>query len=283
MQLIRLNALQDKRLDVFCRLTDHELRNRLEPELGICIAETEKVVRLGLACGIEPLSLLVDERGLARITDVLVDLPEEVPVFVLPTEEVSRLTGYNVTRGIHCAFRRPVPPPAAEVLDGSRLVAVLDGITDATNVGAIVRSAAALGVDAVLLSPTCADPLTRRALRVSMGTIFQVSWARMGSEPGGWPEGGIDALRRAGLSCLAMALVDDSVPLGDPSLEGLGPVALLFGTEGEGLSPRTIDLCDASVRIPMSNGVDSLNVAASSAVAFWEFSRNRHGRLRQDL
>lgn len=278
MQLIRLKTTQDERLDAFCRLTDHELRNRLEPKLGICIAETEKVVRLGLSCGIEPLSFLVDDHGLERIADALEGIPGDVPVFVLPTEEVSRLTGYNVTRGIHCAFRRPVPPPAGEVLEGSRLVAVLDGITDATNVGAIVRSAAALGVDAVLLSPTCADPLTRRALRVSMGTIFQIPWARLGSSARDWPAEGIDALHRAGMACVAMALEDDSVDLGDPSLARLGRLALLFGTEGEGLSPRTIGLCDATVRIPMSNGVDSLNVAASSAVAFWELGKGRPRR-----
>ena len=198
----------------------------------------------------------------------------DVPIYVLSHDQICRLVGYNVTRGVLCAMRRPAERSAAALLDelpDARRLAVLEGVTDATNVGAAMRSAAALGIDAVLLTPTCCDPLVRRAVRVSMGTVFQVPWARFGS----WPaeQGGTDGiglLRARGFKTAALALRDDSYSLGDERLRGIDRLAMLFGTEGDGLANSTIEACDVTVRIPMQHGVDSLNVAAATAVAFWE-------------
>jgi tRNA G18 (ribose-2'-O)-methylase SpoU len=204
---------------------------------------------------------------------------EGVPIYVAPADELKKLTGFSLTRGILCAMRRPRLPEVEDLLsharDGgpARRVAVLEGIVDHTNVGAIFRSAAALGVDAVLVTPTCCDPLYRRAVRVSMGTVFQVPWTRLGDDPSEWPEAGLARLHAAGFATAAMALSDDSIPLGDPRLAAEERLALIFGTEGDGLSHRTIEGSTYTVRIPMQHGVDSLNVAAASAVAFWELCR----------
>lgn len=269
----RLSSLDDARLDAFARLTERQLRCRLERERAMLVAESRLVVKVALEAGVEPLAFLVDEGHLESCADLLARAGDEVPAFVLPEEEMSRLVGYKVTRGFLCAMRRPRPRSVGEVVAGARRVAVLEDLVDVTNVGALFRSAAALGADAVVLSPGCADPFYRRAVRVSMGTVFQVPWAR--ADAGAWPVGTLADLRAQGFSCCAMALEPDAVAIDDPALaHDLGERrALLFGGEGFGLSRAALDACDRSVVIPMSNGVDSLNVAASSAVAFWQLFR----------
>lgn len=270
MTLIRLTSLGDPRLDAYARLTEAQLRNRLEPERGIFIAESLKVIDRALDAGYEPLSLLMGEKWLDTAGSVIDRIADDVPVFVLPPEELKRLTGFELTRGILAAMRRPPLPSVEDLLADAKRVAVLEGIVDHTNVGAMFRSAAALGIDAVLVTPTCCDPLYRRAARVSMGTVFQVPWTRIGQTAADWPEAGLARLRELGFATAAFALTDDSVALGDPRLSKIERLAMVFGTEGDGLAASTIAQCDLTVRIPMANGVDSLNVAAASAVAFWE-------------
>lgn len=269
---VRLDDLSDPRLDAYARLTEHQLRSRVEEERAMLVAETRLVVEAALDAGVEPLSFLVDERHLGALGDLLDRAGDDVPAFVLPHEQMERLTGYRVTRGLLCAMRRPRARSVDEVVEGARHVAVVEDLVDVTNVGALFRSAAALGADAVLLSPRCADPYVRRAVRTSMGTVFSIPWAR--ADEGDWPEVTLGGLRERGFSVLALALEPDAVPLDDPSLSAVGERrALLFGSEGYGLSRATLDACDRSVVIPMSHGVDSLNVAASSAVAFWQLFR----------
>lgn len=272
MTIERLSDLGDPRLGVYARLTENQLRNRLEKERGVMVAESAIVVDVALDAGAEPLSLLVEEERLGAAAGIVERVGERAPVYVLPKGEMSRLVGYNVTRGILAAMRRPRRKGVDEVLAGASRVAVLEGLVDVTNVGAIFRNAAALGVDAVLLSPTCADPLCRRALRVSMGTALVVPWASC-DEP--WPSSAVDTLHELGFSCIAMALEDDAVAISDPSLVEAGRLALFFGCEGYGLARQTLAACDRTAIIPMSRDVDSLNVAASSAVAFWELFARR--------
>lgn len=282
-QVISVDALDDLRLDAYARLTERELRSVVEPERGIFIAESAKVIERALTAGMVPVSFLLGERWLPQLMPLLeravpAGSDGPVPVFVAPMELMERLTGFNVTRGALAAFKRPPLVPADTFLAGLSAAAgerpvricVLEGIVDHTNVGAIFRSAAALGVDGVLVSPTCCDPLYRRAVRVSMGTVFQVPWTRIGSIAHAWPREGLEALHRAGFTCAAMALTDDSVSLADPALAEHGRLAIFMGTEGDGLSAHTVRGCDVTVRIPMARGVDSLNVAAASAVAFWQ-------------
>lgn len=296
MSHMRISSADDARLDVYCRLTDRQLRSRLETHYGVLVAESEKVVRVALASGLEPLSLLLEERQVKSMSDLVASLQghagadvveraghleleprDEVPVYVLDHEQICRLVGYNVTRGVLCAMRRPAERSAKEVLEAlprARRIAVLEGITDATNVGAAFRSAAALGVDAVLLTPTCCDPLVRRAVRVSMGTVFQVPWGRLGEWPASThPDDGLPLLRAHGFTTAALALRDDSHALGEPALRDVDRLAMVFGTEGDGLAQQTINACDLTVKIPMAHGVDSLNVAAATAVAFWDLCR----------
>lgn len=350
MPIVHITSADDERLLAYRGLTDRQLRSRLEPAAGVLVVESEKAVRVALAAGLEPISLLLEERQveaqaslvervLARPTGGLVTMRAghvetvrtgmEPEVYVLPHEEASRLVGYNVTRGVLCAMRRPRERTAAEVLDSlpnARRIAVLEGVTDATNVGAAMRSAAALGVDAMLLSPTCCDPLVRRAVRVSMGTVFQVPWGRFGAWPAAGPStvkgaivsgsmrtdtqpgpdagriepagpvavgplaeaasspadsneaaastpDGIELLHARGFAVAALALRDDSHALGEPGLRVIERLAMAFGTEGEGLDQATIDACDLTVKIPMAHGVDSLNVAAATAVTFWDLCR----------
>lgn len=268
---VQLASLDDPRLDAYARLTEHQLRSRVEPERGMLVAESRLVVEVALDAGVEPVSMLVDERGLASCADLIARVPDDVPAFVLPREEMERLCGFRVTRGLLCAMRRPRERTVGEVVEGARHVALVEDLVDVTNLGALMRSAAALGADAVVLSPRCADPLSRRAVRVSMGCVFKVPWARAGS--GDWPEGTLGLLRERGFSCVAMALEPDAVPLDDPSLRLGERRAILFGSEGPGLSRRALAACERSVVIPMARGVDSLNVAASSAVAFWQLFR----------
>lgn len=267
----RLQSLDDPRLDAYARLTEHQLRSRLEPERAMLVAESRNVIDVALAQGLEPLSFLVDESHLASAADLFGRAPEDVPVFVLPQEQLERLCGFKVTRGLLACFRRPAERGVAEVLDGARNVVVLEDLVDVTNVGALFRSAAALGADTVLLSPRCADPLCRRAVRVSMGTVFQVPWARV--DAGAWPAACADELRARGFSLSALALADDALPIDEPGLDLGQRRALFFGCEGWGLTDAALAVCDQALIIPMAHGVDSLNVAASSAVAFWQLFR----------
>ncbi|MDO4853828.1 MAG: RNA methyltransferase [Coriobacteriia bacterium] len=270
-----ISALADERLDAYLRLTELQLRNKLEPEKGIFIAESEKVIERALAGGYEPVSMLIPDHKLAGL-DALIErackasAAGDIPVFVAPAEQIQTITGYELTRGVLCAMRRPQLPSVENLLAGARRVAVLEDITNHTNVGAIFRSAAALGVDAVLVTPACCDPLYRRAARVSMGTVFQVPWTRIGNEAGDWPAAGMARLRALGFQTAALALKDDSVSLDDAGLNSEERLALIFGTEGDGLCDQTIAQCDYTVKIPMAHGVDSLNVAAASAVTFWQ-------------
>lgn len=278
MGVVRIDRIVDPRLDAYTRLTERELRRVLEPERGIFIAESAKVIERAVEAGLTPESFLLGERWLEPLAPLLQRVSPEVPVFVAPMDLMEELTGFNVTRGALAAFHRPVLPAAAPFLadlvsragDRPVRVCVLEGIVDHTNVGAIFRSAAALNVDGILVSPTCCDPLYRRAVRVSMGTVFQVPWCRIGSTARAWPTDGLAALHEAGFTCASMALTDSSVALDDPALAREPRLALLMGTEGGGLAAQTIEGSDVAVRIPMANGVDSLNVAAASAVAFWQ-------------
>ena len=257
-------------LDVFARLTEAQLRSRLEPEKGVFIAESPKVIDRALDAGYVPQALLMERRHLEGQGKDLILRCGEIPVYTADREQLADLTGYELTRGILCAMSRPKLPSVEEVCRNARRVAVLEGIVDTTNLGAIFRSAAALGMDAVLLTPTCCDPLNRRAARVSMGTVFQVPWTRIGQTPEQWPGKGMELLRQLGFQTAAMALSADSVSVDDPQLMAEEKLAVILGTEGDGLAAATIADCDYTVCIPMAHGVDSLNVAAASAVAFWQ-------------
>ena len=276
MSVEKVRDLADARLDVYARLTEAQLRNRLEPEKGIFIAESFKVIDRALAAGVTMNSLLVTERweeqAVRRAEEASRVQGADVPVYVAEEATLAQLTGFRLTRGALAEMRRPRMRPVSEVLAGARRVAVLDGIVDHTNVGAIFRSAAALDVDAVLVTPTCCDPLYRRSARVSMGTVFQVPWTRIGQTVADWPERGLRELRDLGFVTAAFALKDDSLSLDDERLRGIDRLAMVFGTEGDGLSWDAIHGCDLTVRIPMSHAVDSLNVAAASAVAFWQLA-----------
>ena len=269
-KLMEITSLDLPELEVFTRLTEAQLRNRLEPEKGIFIAESPKVIARALEAGYQPLSLLMERKHLEGQGRDIMERCGDIPVYTGDNDLLAALTGYQVNRGILCAMRRPVLPPVEELCAGARRVAVLEGIVDSTNVGAIFRSAAALHMDAVLVTPTCCDPLYRRAVRVSMGTVFQIPWTRIGDSPADWPEKGLSRLNALGFKTAAMALSDNSVSIDDPALMAEDRLAIVLGTEGDGLSRSTIAHCDYTVRIPMSHGVDSLNVAAASAVAFWQ-------------
>lgn len=268
--IIEVTDLSMPELEPFTRLTEAQLRNRLEPEKGIFIAESPKVILRALDAGYEPVSLLMEHRQLTGQGSGVLARCADIPVYTASRELLAELTGYPLTRGVLCAMRRPKLPSVEELCADARRVAVLEGIVDSTNIGAIFRSAAALNMDAVLVTPTCSDPLYRRAVRVSMGTIFQVPWTRIGEEPSQWPDAGLRRLQSLGFRTAAMALSDDSVSIEDPRLLAEERLAIVLGTEGDGLAARTIAACDYTVRIPMAHEVDSLNVAAASAVAFWQ-------------
>lgn len=271
--IIPTDTLGDPRLDAYARLTDIQLRSLMEPECGLFIGESRKVIDRALAAGIKPHSLLLEEKWLPSTQGLIDSLQEEdpeFPVFLATHEQLHTLTGYEVTRGALGAFHRPPLPSIEEVCKGARRIAVLEDITNYTNIGAIFRSAAALGLDAVLITPSCHDPFYRRAARVSMGAVFQVPWTRIEGDKRKWAEEGIPLLHSLGFTAVAMALLEDSLSLDDPRLKECDKLAIVLGTEGDGLSKTTIAHCDYTVRIPMAHGVDSLNVAAASAVAFWE-------------
>lgn len=271
MQTIEAHTLDDPRLRVFAHLTNHQLRHEVEAREGVLVAETRWVVEAALEAGLACESVLV-ERGLeGKFADVLGRLPEGCPVFLLDSGELERLAGYRVTRGILACFRRPALPGMGELVARSRRLVVLEGLTDTSNVGAAFRSAAALGADGVVVAPSCADPFERRAARTGMGATFRVPWARASSP---WPSGLFDALHAHGFTSVALALGQDTLRLGSAELgerlSGAGRLALLFGAEGYGLEAPTRAGADVRVSIPMAHGVDSLNVAASAAVALWE-------------
>lgn len=262
MAIINITSLEQSGVEVFGTLTEAQLRNRLEPSKGIFIAESPKVINVALNAGYEPLSLLCEQRHIDGDAAGIIARCGDIPVYTGERSLLAQLTGYVLTRGVLCAMRRRVLPSMEQVCKGAKRVVVIDGVTDTTNIGAIFRSAAALGIDAVLLTPTSCDPLNRRAVRVSMGSVFLVPWT--------WLEAPVNSLNSLGFKTVAMALTDNSIPLDSPQLAAEPRLALVMGTEGDGLPKETIEQTDYVVRIPMSHSVDSLNVAAASAVAFWE-------------
>ena len=271
--IIEITDFHAPELDPYARLTQNQLRNRLEPEKGIFIAESPKVIDRALDAGYKPVSLLMERKQITGPAAGILSRCGDAPVYTADREMLAELTGFELTRGVLCAFRRPAPRPVEELCKNARRVAVLEGIVDSTNVGAILRSAAALNMDAVLINPSCCDPLCRRAVRVSMGTVFQVPWGQLGETPADWPEKGMDILHSLGFKTAAMALSDRSVSIDDEQLAKEPKLAIVLGTEGDGLAADTIASCDYTVKIPMSHGVDSLNVAAASAVAFWQLGK----------
>ena len=271
--IVEITDFHAPELDPYARLTQNQLRCRLEPEKGIFIAESPKVISRALDAGYEPVSLLMERRQITGPAAEILTRCGDAPVYTADRELLAGLTGFELTRGVLCAFRRPAPRSAEELCKAARRVAVLEGIVDSTNVGAIFRSAAALNMDAVLINPSCCDPLCRRAVRVSMGTVFQVPWGQLGETPADWPEKGMDILHSLGFKTAAMALSDRSVSIDDEQLAKEPKLAIVLGTEGDGLAADTIASCDYTVKIPMSHGVDSLNVAAASAVAFWQLGK----------
>lgn len=265
MPIIEMTSLHQPGVELFSTLTEAQLRNRMEPEKGIFIVESPKVIRVALDAGYQPMSLLCERRHIEGDAADIVRRCKDIPVFTGERELLAELTGYTLTRGVLCAMRRPVSRSIEEICKKARRIVVIDGVVDTTNIGAIFRSAAALGIDAVLLTPNSCDPLNRRAVRVSMGSVFLVPWT--------WIEN-LRQLHNEGFKTVAMALTDNSIPLDAPILKQEDRLAIIMGTEGDGLPLETIRQADYVVRIPMAHGVDSLNVAAASAVAFWELSKS---------
>ena len=272
---IKIEDFSAPELDLYARLTGAQLRSRLEPEKAVFIAESPEVIRVAMAAGIEPISLLTDERLINSAVANIIDKMGEKPVYIATREVLSSLTGFALTRGALAAMRRPALPTVEEVLKNARRVAVLEEVADSTNIGALFRSAAALNIDAVLITPTCCDPLCRRAVRVSMGTVFQVPWTQIGEVAQDWPQKGLTQLSELGFKTVAMALTDESVSIDDENLMSEEKLAIILGTEGTGLKAETIRGCDYTAKIPMSHGVDSLNVACAGAVAFWQLGRRK--------
>ena len=264
MNIIEIKSLDQPGVELFSTLTEAQLRNRLDPQRGIFIAESPKVIRVALQAGYEPVALLCEQRHIEGDAKNIIAQCPDIPIYTGSRELLAQLTGYTLTRGVLCAMRRPKPKTVAEVCRDARRIVVIDGVVDTTNIGAIFRSAAALGIDAVLLTPTSCDPLNRRAVRVSMGSVFLVPWTWLDT---------YSTLHDLGFKTAAMALTDDSVSLDDPRLKAEERLAIIMGTEGDGLPQQTIAEADYVVRIPMKHQVDSLNVAAAAAVAFWELTR----------
>ena len=272
-EIIRIEDFSDPRLDLFVRLTGAQLRSKFEPEKGVFIAESPTVIEVALDSGCEPVALLTDERLINGSVEKIIKRCDGVPIYAATREVLEQLTGFALTRGALCAMRRPAQPTLGELLEDAKTVAVLENIADSTNIGAIFRSAAALGVDAVLVTPDCCDPLCRRAVRVSMGTIFRVPWGVIGESQADWRENGVKLLQSHGFKTAAMALNENSVNIDDEALMKEEKVAVILGTEGTGLAKSTIENSDYTVMIPMQNEVDSLNVAAAGAIAFWQLVR----------
>lgn len=273
-RIIVITDFHAPELDVYARLTEAQLLNKDNPQEGMFIAESPKVIGRALDAGYEPVSFLVEQRQIEGEAKPVLDRCPDIPVYTAEFDVLAQLTGYKLTRGMLCAMRRRELSNAAEICSGARRIAVLENVMNPTNIGAIMRSAAALNMDAVLLTPGCSNPLYRRAARVSMGTVFQIPWTFLRErESGVWPDEGMRYLKELGFKTASMALHDESVDIDDRRLRDAEKLAVILGTEGEGLCDRTIALSDHTVKIPMSHGVDSLNVAAASAVAFWEMGR----------
>lgn len=264
-RVIEISSLTHPGVEIFSTLTEAQLRNRLEPEQGIFIAESPKVIRVALNAGYEPLALLCERRHITGDAAEIIGRCGDIPIYTGDRELLAALTGYVLTRGVLCAMRRPIPRNLNEVCEGARRIAVIHDVVDTTNIGAIFRSAAALGMDAVLLTPGSCDPLNRRAVRVSMGSVFLVPWT--------WLSGPLTSLNELGFRTAAMALTEHSISIDDPRLAEEQKLAIVMGTEGDGLPDRTVAEADFVVRIPMSHEVDSLNVAAAAAVAFWQLRK----------
>lgn len=274
MPIIEIHSLTDPRIEIFSTLTEAQLRNRIESDKGLFIAESPKVISRALDGGYEPVSVLVEKKQVLEDAETIAVLGKcgNVPVYTAEFEVLTKLTGFKLTRGMLCAMKRRRLPDLQEICNGCDRIAVLENVMNPTNVGAIFRSAAALHMDAVILTGGCSNPLYRRASRVSMGTVFQIPWTFVDNSVI-WPEEGMKILRELGFKTAAMALKEDSVSIDDPELMKEDKLAVILGTEGDGLAPETIADCDYTVMIPMSHGVDSLNVAAASAVAFWQLGK----------
>lgn len=273
--IIEISDFSDPALDVYARLTQPQLRAKQSPERALFIAEGVKVILCALDAGCEPVSLLMARRHIAGKAGGLLARCGDVPVYTADDQLLARLTGYELTRGVLCAMRRPAPRRAEDVCQGARRVVVLEDVLDPTNVGAIIRSAAALGMDAALLTPGCCDPLGRRAVRVSMGAVFRLPWARLGEKKADWPERGLARLKEMGFITCAMALDETALPIDDRRIAAGEKLAVILGAEGDGLAPATVAACDYTAMIPMQRGIDSLNVAAAGAVAFWQLRVRR--------
>ena len=273
MKLTEITSLKEPGLEAYGTLTEAQLRNRLEPEKGLFIAESPKVINVALDAGLQPVSLLCERKHIEGDARSIIErCPEEMPVYTGSRELLAQLTGYTLTRGVLCAMRRPQPLSPEEVCRDARRIVVLHGVVDTTNVGAIFRSAAALGIDALLMTRDSCDPLNRRAVRVSMGSVFLVPWTWLDAEDG-TPAGTIHKLKQMGFTAAAMALRKDDVSIADPRLKATERLALIMGTEGDGLPDAIIDAADPVVKIPMHHGVDSLNVGNAAAIAFWELRK----------
>ncbi|HIX14651.1 MAG TPA: RNA methyltransferase [Candidatus Hungatella pullicola] len=274
--IIKIVDFQAPELDVYARLTEGQLLNRHEPDKGIFIAESPKVIERALDAGCIPISFLMEEKHVKGQGRKLIERCPEISVYTAEFDVLTQLTGFKLTRGMLCAMYRPRLPSAEAVCANARRIAVLENVVNPTNVGAIFRSAAALNMDGILLTPACSNPLYRRAVRVSMGTVFQIPWTIL-DDGCQWDGEGVRYLHNLGFKTAAMALRDDSIGIDDPELQKEDKLAIILGTEGDGLASNTIRDCDYTVRIPMSHGVDSLNVAAASAVAFWELGKGNRG------
>ena len=272
--IIEITNFEFPELDVYARLNESQLLHFNEPNPGIFIAESPKVIERALNAGYHPISFLIEKKEIGAQAEEIFARWESVPVYTAEFEVLKQLTGFGLTRGMLCAMERLSLKSVEEVCKNARRIAVLENVVNPTNVGAIFRSAAALNMDAVLLTPACSDPLYRRAARVSMGTVFQIPWTFVDNSVS-WPEGGIQLLHKMGFKMAALALSGDSIRIDDPILQKEEKLAILLGTEGDGLTSRTIADCDYTVKIPMSHGVDSLNVAAASAVAFWQLRKEK--------
>ena len=272
--IIEINDITAPELDVYARTSEVQLLRYYEPEPGLFIAESPKVIERALNAGYEPLSFLVEHKDLEAEAKQILERYPEIPVYTAEYDVLVGMTGYALARGMLCAMKRRRLPSVEEICQNTSRIAILENVVNPTNIGAIFRSAAALHMDAVLLTSGCSDPLYRRAVRVSMGTVFQISWTYF-DKKSSWPEEGMKSIQNLGFKTVAMALRDDSFSIDDPKLLAEEKLAIVLGTEGDGLASQTIADCDYTVKIPMSHGVDSLNVAAASAVAFWELGRKR--------
>lgn len=272
--IIEITDFEAPELDIYARLSEVQLLRLYEPNPGLFIAESPKVIERALNAGYEPVSFLVEKKHIEGEAKDIIARYEKTPVFTAEFDVLTRLTGFQLTRGMLCAMKRTQLPSVEEVCAGAHRIAVLENVVNPTNIGAIFRSAAALNIDAVLLTPACSNPLYRRASRVSMGTVFQIPWTYLETVPTVQSPSGIKQLQKLGFKTAAMALNENSISIDDPQLMAEEKLAIVLGTEGDGLADCTISDCDYTVRIPMSHGVDSLNVAAASAVAFWQLGRH---------